>query len=141
MFEDRKIAKKMDQSFKEAMTIGLDDLGEHVKADTANLVAGNEVMVGDDPAIVTGPAGVASGDLDPKSWGWLVLTSKRLNFRRLDGDGVQVRVAYVGDLTLDSTDGLFDTYKWQDRAQLRIISFGFLKNSTLRGEIRSRAKS
>lgn len=137
MFEDRKIAKKMDQSYQQAMAIGLSELGDHVKADTGDLVAGNEVMVGDTPAIVTGPAGVESGELPPESWGWLVLTNKRLNFRRLDGDGVMVRVAFVGDLTYDRTDGHFDTYKWQDRAQLRVISFGFLKGSTLRDEIRA----
>jgi hypothetical protein len=141
VFADRKTYKRLDQSYQEAMKAGLGDLGEHVKRDTGDLIAGNEVLVGDDPALVTGPAGVASGEFEPTSWGWLVLTSKRLNFRRLDGDGVQVRVAFVDDLGLDATEGPFDTYKWQDRAQLRVISFGFLKQSSIRSELRSRAKS
>jgi hypothetical protein len=139
VFEDRKARKKLEESHAAAMAEGLPALIAAVQADTDNVIAGNEVMVGSDPALITGPAGVQAGEWETVSWGGLVLTSTRLNFRRLDGD--RVRVAFVGDLTFESTSGPFDTYKWQDKAQLRMISFGFLKNSTLRSELRGRTRS
>lgn len=139
MFEDRKMQKKLEQAYQVAMAGDLPALGAHVKADTENLVAGNEVMVCDDPVLVTGPAGVESGEWDLQSWGWLVLTNKRINFKRLDGD--RVRVGFFDDFTFDSSSGPFDTYRWQDKAQLRVISFGFLKGATTRSELRSRTKS
>jgi hypothetical protein len=138
MFEEKKQYKKLDQRHKAALAQGLPGIGAHVKADTENLIAGNEEMVCDDPALVTGPQGIDSGEWDLKSFGWLVLTNKRLNFMRIDGD--RVRVAFLDDLTLDNSDGPFDTYKWQDRAQLRLISFGFLKGATTRAELAARSK-
>jgi len=141
MFEERKLYKKLDQRYRAALEEGLNDVRDHVRSDTENLLAGTETMVSDDAGLITGPKGVSSGEWEPTSFGWLVLTNKRLNFRRIDGEQVRVRVAFLDDLTLDSTDGPFDTYKWQDRAQLRLISFGFLKGARTRTELRNRSKS
>jgi hypothetical protein len=138
VFEERKQYKKLEQRYQAALEQGLPPVGAHVKTDTEGVIAGNEEMVCDDPALVTGPQGIASGEWDLKSFGWLVLTNKRLNFKRIDGD--RVRVAFLDDLTFDSSDGPFDTYKWQDRAQLRLISFGFLKGATTRTELAARTK-
>jgi hypothetical protein len=138
MFEERKQYKKLDQRYQAALEQGLPPVGEHVRTDTAGVIAGSEEILCDDPALVTGPQGIASGEWDLKSFGWLVLTNKRLNFKRIDGD--RVRVAFLDDLTLDSSDGPFDTYRWQDRAQLRLISFGFLKGARTRAELAARTK-
>lgn len=137
MFEERKQYKQLDRCHQAALSQGLDAVGEHVRTDTAGVIAGNEQLLCDDPALITGPQGVESGEWDPTSFGWLVLTTKRLNFRRIDGD--RVRVAFLDDLTLDRSDGPFDTYRWQDRAQLRLISFGFAKGAATRRELASRA--
>lgn len=139
MFEERKQYKKLEQRYQAALEQGLPGIGKHVMDDTENLIAGNEEMVSDDPGLITGPQGIASGEWDLKSFGWLVLTNKRLNFMRIDGD--RVRVAFLDDLTLDHSDGPFDTYKWQDRAQLRLISFGFTKGATTRTELAARSKT
>jgi hypothetical protein len=133
MFEDRKARKKMQLQYEEALSQGLSALGTDVRKDTENVLFGTERIVAECPAIITGPSGVESGDHKLESWGWLVLTTKRLSFRRLDGD--RVRVAFTEDLNFDSSTGPFDNYNWHDRATIRNISFGFLKDETTRDEL------
>ena len=131
LFGGSKADKALRKQYKQAMGEGLAELRDHVQRDTANVVAGREEIVTDGPAIITGPAGVSSGDHPITSWGWLVLTTTRLNFKRLDGD--RVRVAFLTDLSKGDAEGAFDHYHWQDKAQLRNISFGFVE-----GDIRDK---
>jgi hypothetical protein len=133
MFQNRKLRKHFKDLHQKALGEGLNELADHVRTDSKGVLFGDEKVLADEAVLITGPAGVESGEHDVQHWGWMVLTTKRANFERLDGD--RVRVAFVEDLTLDSSSGPFDNYLWQDKAQLRRISFGFLEDSGARAEL------